>query len=62
MSYSPYLYLKCTACGWCHVATPAGLPARERCFRCEGGAFIEVAESEVPRGVTVQALRWPAPL
>ncbi|MDE2466119.1 MAG: hypothetical protein KGO02_20740 [Alphaproteobacteria bacterium] len=59
MSEPTPAYLKCTACGWCHAATPPGMPAGDRCFRCKGLVFAEVPAEEVPRGVTVQALTWP---
>ncbi len=54
------LLLRCVACGWCHVAVPAGEPANTCCFRCSGTAFVATDVGDVPRGVTVQALTWPA--
>jgi len=50
------VYLRCTACGWCHCAAEPGEPAATECFRCRGRDFSEIDAAEVPRGVTLQAL------
>jgi hypothetical protein len=56
-------FVRCFLCGWVHVGTPAPEPALDRCFRCKGFAFEVIEEKEllrtVPRGVTLQGLRWP---
>jgi hypothetical protein len=58
--------VRCFQCGWVHVGTPAPEPALDRCFRCKGFAFEVIDEKEllrtVPRGVTLQGLRWPPAL
>jgi hypothetical protein len=53
----------CWSCGWLHVGVPAPEPAGECCFRCKGTEFRVISHDEamrkIPRGVTLQALRWP---
>jgi hypothetical protein len=56
-------YLRCLNCGWVHFGVARPQPAPDRCFRCKRFAFEVIDEAEllrtVPRGVTLQGLRWP---
>jgi hypothetical protein len=56
-------YVRCVKCGWVHSGVAPPEPAPDLCFRCKGFLFEAIDEAEllrtVPRGVTLQAIRWP---
>jgi uncharacterized protein (DUF433 family) len=55
--------VRCRLCGWVHIGTPVPEPAGERCYSCKGLDLEVIDDAEfrrtVPRGVTLQAIRWP---
>jgi hypothetical protein len=58
-----YPFVRCRSCSWVHVGVPAPQPAGSQCYRCKGESFEVIDREEfrrsVPRGVTLQGLRWP---
>jgi len=59
-------YLRCTKCGWVHVAESdpskflGDLAEHQRCFKCHAPitALESCAETDAPRGVTLQGVYW----
>jgi hypothetical protein len=51
------LFLRCQACGWCHILADPDAAAGERCYRCNGAALAVIDRAEfrrsVPAGVTL---------
>ncbi len=69
MTPQQYPEVKCSACGWVHVAIPLAVAKASsedierymRCFRCgrPTSQFVPAEESDAPLGCTLQACVMP---